>query len=502
MKPLKTTLALFSFVAILSLIICSLPDPSAAFQGDICADDECLNQPSFLGTVDPSSDPTLMRWDFEVAGPPQGPPISQTSLEFDQVVAYNALENNAGLVLEDFQLPGTGSDFSLSCWAKPTTTSTSNGTILHIGDPITPVSSNRFLISHNSSNGSIRIDIESINVPFGIKRYATPTAATPTAFAPDWFMTTVTYDGLDNAASLKIYIDGQNQIVSKSADTSISTMDNRTMVGAIGGFKVLNTAPAKHLIFMCATWDSELAPIEVVEIHSGGDGQFDLRVNSGDYVSAGSLQNYWLPGRELDPNLGRNLGPTGIDLSVATNIDPVDPDLKVFFDVPSSASTDPLACAFACRGHYRSDAFVPMSFMPTRWDPDDPDSDAICLDVPATGPAECPLCDRALTCEFFDNTPAEMDGLALDPFGDWELELEHVVVLGVPDFTGPVMVLDVCELMVWNGVDCQSVVDTFDGPETVTTAMVVPEPGIFVGLAFGLVFLGIFAHGLRHGRRQ
>ena len=167
--------------------------------------------------------------------------------------------------------------------------------------------------------------------------------------------------------------------------------------------------------------------------------------------------------------------------------------------MPSSSSTDPLACAFSCGGHYRSDAFVPMTFMPTRWDPTDPDSDAICLDVPAAGPPECPLCDRVLTCEFFDNTPAEMDGLALDPLGDWELELEHVVVLGAPDFTGPVMVLDVCELMIWNGVDCQLVAKTFDGPETVITAMIVPEPNLTLSLMVGLGLLIILT---RKGKQR
>lgn len=476
-------------LTLLFLATSLLAAPIAAFQADICPDDDCLNQPSFLGTIDPSSEPTLIRWDFEVAGPPQGPPISIRSLEFDRPVAYLALENNAGLVLEDFQLPGdNGPDFSLSCWAKPTSTSTGSGTILHLGDPIAPVNSNRFLITHNSQNGGISIDIESVGV-FGIKRYATLAGSTPTAAAPDWFMTTVTYDGLNDVNSLKIYIDGQNQVVSKASDTNISSMDNLTMVGAIGGFKVLNALPAKHRIFMCATWDTELTQMEVTEIHSGGDGQFDLRVNSGDYTSAGSLQNYWLPGRELDPNLGRNLGPTGIDLSVATNIHPKNPDLKVFTDVPSSLSTDPLACAFNCSGHYRSDAFVPMSFMPTRWDPADPDSDAFCIDIPATGPPECPQCDRTITCEFFDNTPAEMDGLTLDPLGDWEMELEHVVVLGVPDFTGPVMVLDVCELMIWNGTDCTSVADTFEGPETVITAMIVPEPNITLSLMVGIGLL-------------
>ncbi len=276
-----------------------------------------------------------------VVPPPEAPfvPLSEFSLEFDRAVAFSMLETLTDDTGFDFKFPNASGQFSLALWAKSTGTSISIGTLMHFGEIGAPLSGNRFLITNNSSNGSLAIDIESQS-PFRIKRYNTAVASTPTSASPDWFHVVVTYDGLNDAESLKIYIDGVVEATTKTTDQDISAIINRDMYGAIGSFKLqagTGTQPAKHFIFMEAAWDKELSQAEITAMFALGDGNFDLRINdiSGGYQGAANLQSYILVGREADPNLGRNLGLSGIDISVASEIDPVDPDLKRSSDIPA-----------------------------------------------------------------------------------------------------------------------------------------------------------------------
>ncbi len=263
---------------------------------------------------------------------------SEFSLEFDRAIGYYALETATGDDVFDFGFPAADGKFSLATWAKSTGTSSTQATLMAFGDPAAPVSSNRFLVQNNSSQGNVIIDIES-QVPFRTKRYNTSNGTTPISTSPAWFHTVVTYDGLDLAESLKIYVDAGVLATAKTVDQDISAIENRDMFGSIGGFKQIGGSgfqSAKHFIFMTAAWDKELSQAEITEMYALGNGNFDLRVNKGGYQGADNLRSYVAVGREVDPNLGRDLGLSGVDISFAKLIDPVDPDLKRSSDIPTA----------------------------------------------------------------------------------------------------------------------------------------------------------------------
>ena len=150
----------------------------------------------------------------------------------------------------------------------------------------------------------------------------------------EWYMFTVTFDGMNNADSLKMYLnDTYDSTPVKNTDQDASGLSPVNMRGNIGangnnggGFN------ADHRIYSLATWDSVLSAAEITAIYNGKDPkEVDLLVSSGDYASSASLKNWWLPGREVSPNLGKDFGPQGIDMTNESSI--TDADI-IIGDIP------------------------------------------------------------------------------------------------------------------------------------------------------------------------
>lgn len=266
-------------------------------------------------------------------------PISEMSLEIERALGYYALETtlNPDATKFPFGIPNAVThQFSMAVWFKSNGVSTLTGTIFHLGDA-SGGGTNRFLIQNDTVNGDVFVDIESIS-PFRTKRYTTQAGSTPVSADPSWVHCVVTFDGTNDAGpadALQIYINGALQSgITKVPDQDLSGLVPLDMWGAIGGFKLqpTGTQPAKHFIFQCATWDIQLPRAAIDTLFANP--ALDLRIQHEGYQEKNNLKGLYPVGAEADPNLGRNLGPVGPDISVANEIDPVDPNLKRSTDIP------------------------------------------------------------------------------------------------------------------------------------------------------------------------
>lgn len=103
-----------------------------------------------------------------------------------------------------------------------------------------------------------------------------------------WTMLTITWDG----TNLTVYQDAVDVTSGATKTTDISgTMTDTAREVVIGGNPSLNPTWDGH-IFSPAIWTTELALAEIVVIEAGASG-FDLRSNSGNYVSRATLNHLW-----------------------------------------------------------------------------------------------------------------------------------------------------------------------------------------------------------------
>lgn len=176
---------------------------------------------------------------------------------------------------------GFADTFSINVWVRGT--SSAGGTqrdILHF-DPSASNNNRISLVLTDDSNSS----------PFNVQLYnPSGTLFKDYDFGSftvnTWTMLTITWDG----TNLLVYQDGSAQTPTKNTDNAGTMTDviRRTIVGG-------DTTPAASWagqIFSPATWTTELAPAEITAIDAGTS-TFNLRANSGNYVSRDTLNHLW-----------------------------------------------------------------------------------------------------------------------------------------------------------------------------------------------------------------
>ncbi len=117
------------------------------------------------------------------------------------------------------------------------------------------------------------------------KVYTFGTTATAT-----WFMVTLTWDG----TTLTTYVDGSVATPTKVTDLA-GTMTDTARFVRVGSLTGAAIELMDGLVFSPALWDTDLASAAVSTVYNAGSGStFNLRANSGSYVSAGAnLKHLW-----------------------------------------------------------------------------------------------------------------------------------------------------------------------------------------------------------------
>ena len=117
------------------------------------------------------------------------------------------------------------------------------------------------------------------------------------------------------ADKLRVYTDGvEDTSPTIALDNTLSMTDIARSI--FMGHSPLAADAYDGKIYQVAVWNAELTSAEVTAIYKGGDGRhFDLRVDSGDYVSSANLQHWWRPGNSVSPDLGEDFGLDPIDLT-------------------------------------------------------------------------------------------------------------------------------------------------------------------------------------------
>ena len=86
-----------------------------------------------------------------------------------------------------------------------------------------------------------------------------------------WHFITVTYDGSETAAGLKVYKDGAEITANKTVtNTNYSGMPNYNIVTTIGGTHTPTSNTLEDYIADTVVFDKELSAAEVIEIYNGG----------------------------------------------------------------------------------------------------------------------------------------------------------------------------------------------------------------------------------------
>lgn len=146
----------------------------------------------------------------------------------------------------------------------------------------------------------------------------------------EWFNLTLTWDG----TNLTLYFNGSSQAPTSTPTDNAGTMDDearRVFWGVTSG----GANYWQGLFFSLAVWNSELSSAEASAIYNAGNGAaFDLRNDSGDYVSSANLQHYWIPGFN-ESDIGGDLGNASTLIDVAANAENITAADDLVEDVPS-----------------------------------------------------------------------------------------------------------------------------------------------------------------------
>jgi hypothetical protein len=189
-----------------------------------------------------------------------------------------------------------------------------------------------------------------------------------------------------------------------------------------------------------------------------------------------------------------------VDFDLFNSLGAVDvdtPPWTVFFDAHHQLGTDPFSY---CRIDYSAvgnfGVSSPPSLIPIRSPSPQPDENIGCVVMPDGPTPFVPTADTRIVCFIEDQTPATGPNFQLDPL-QGELLLDWAVTPGAPSFIGPTLAFDEVVMYTWNGTACVPATSYSHPTEsTVTSMTVVPEPGVFAGMAAGL---GVLA--LLHRRR-
>ena len=219
------------------------------------------------------------------------------SLDFS-TSATSSLKTSSDAVL------GFSSNFTMMAWTKRST-ATGDGVIMSVTQPASTVS------------------LELIN--FGSTFRSTFIDSLARAKQRTW-----TSGGLNAWTQLVVVNDASANIVYPYTDGAAGT---GVVVGADDFLSLPNTSrdifvglnatssAFNGLIYQTAIWFARLSAAEVAAIYNGGDGSFDLSVDSGDYVSSSLLRHWYRTGHEATPNLGADYGNgTLVNLDTVTDL--------------------------------------------------------------------------------------------------------------------------------------------------------------------------------------
>jgi hypothetical protein len=182
-------------------------------------------------------------------------------------------------------------------------------------------------------------------------------------------------------------------------------------------------------------------------------------------------------------------------------VDVLTPPWTVFFDARHQLGTDPFTyCRIDYSAVFDSVVASPVSLVPVRSPSPQPDENIGCVVMPDGPTPFVPTADSRIVCFIEDQTPATGPNFQLDPL-QGELLLDWAVTPGAPSFIGPAMAFDEVVMYTWTGAAClPATAYSHPTESTVTSMTVVPEPGVFMGMAAGLATLG-FLHRKRKTKR-
>ncbi len=193
------------------------------------------------------------------------------SVDLDGSTEFLAQETSALSV-------GIADDWTINVWVRVAAFIGGMGVINFKG-------ANSQIIFNIGFGGDAQITLtDSVNTVFKVFTWGAVPLATYT-------MLTLTWDG----TTLTTYQDGVSVVPSKLTDLS-GTMIDALRVARIGGEKIagFDVSFFNGLIYSPAVWDVALLGTEVGAVFNSGSGStFDLRQNSGGYVSRDDLKHLW-----------------------------------------------------------------------------------------------------------------------------------------------------------------------------------------------------------------
>jgi len=251
--------------------------------------------------------------------PPSVPPVSSFSGVFDSSSASRLATTSP--FLRDFNIPNASTEaLTMSVWARRDTSSIQVQNLFDFGRGTPPApDENIFAMFHAAVGDGNRLAarIFADATPNGQKLYR----ATTLPAVGEWFMFTATYDGTNNADAFKLYLNGvEDTTPTKDVDTILSPITQINCPGSIGAGSGGGLG-ADHTIFSVTLWDKDLSAEEITAMYNSGDGStFDILTDSGDYAASAEVVSWWLPGKDLTPNIGKDYGPNANDLTFENNV--------------------------------------------------------------------------------------------------------------------------------------------------------------------------------------
>ena len=172
---------------------------------------------------------------------------------------------------------GTDKPFSISAWVYVGNIATDSGVIISRRDRDGPAPQlGEWIVEH--VNGKLRAYLYAdkdynagaiTTFKTTNRLYFNSSAANLTSST--WHFITVTYDGSETAAGLKVYKDGAEITDNKSVtNTNYSGMPNYNIVTTIGGTHTPTSNTLEDYIADTVVFDKELSAAEVIEIYNGG----------------------------------------------------------------------------------------------------------------------------------------------------------------------------------------------------------------------------------------
>lgn len=224
---------------------------------------------------------------------------------------------------------GTDKPFSISAWVYVGNIATDSGVIISRRDRDGPAPAlGEWIVEH--VNGKLKAylyadkdyNAEAIAAFSTTNRlYFNSSAAN--LISSTWHFITVTYDGSETAAGLKVYKDGAEITANRTVtNTNYSGMPNYNIVTTIGGTHTPTSNTLEDYIADVVVFDKGLSAAEVTEIYNGGSVK--------DMTKASTYNNiisWWKMGDDLDHSgtggikdyVGQNNGTIVGDTKIVTS---------------------------------------------------------------------------------------------------------------------------------------------------------------------------------------